>query len=287
MIRIGPAGWSYEDWEGIVYPPGKGKKFDPLPYLAEFFETIEINNTFYRAPSAKMVKGWVRRIEGNPDFRFTAKLYRLFTHERKNITEADEVAFKDGLNPLLENARLGALLLQFPYSFHFNSESLSYLSILIKKFRAYPLVFEARHASWDRAAAYRFLREENVGFCNIDQPQVSYSLGATRKVTSELGYLRLHGRNTKDWFREGAGRDARYDYLYNEFEIFELLERIRQIAKEAKEIFVITNNHYRGKAICNALELKRKLGQKIPQIPDLLLTHYPQLLEAGDSPEKA
>lgn len=287
MIRIGPAGWSYEDWEGIVYPPPqKGKKFDPLSYLAEFFETIEINNTFYRPPSTKMARSWVKRVGGNPDFRFTAKLLRIFTHERKNITDADEYAFKEGLNPLLENARLGALLLQFPYSFHFNSENLDYLSNLIKKFRAYPLVFEPRHASWDRAAAYRFLREENVGFCNIDQPQVSYSLGATRKVTSEIGYLRLHGRNAKDWFREGAGRDARYDYLYNEFEIFEISERIRQIAAEARDTYVITNNHYRGKAVCNALELKAKLGQKVPLIPDLLLTHYPQILEARGSLEK-
>ena len=100
-----------------------------------------------------------------------------------------------------------------------------------------------------------------------------------------MGYLRLHGRNVKEWFREGAGRDARYDYLYNEFELFELAERIRQISKEAEEVYVITNNHYLGKAVCNALELKAKLGEKNPKVPEVLLEHYPQLKEIQEEKE--
>jgi len=279
MIRVGPAGWSYEDWEGIVYPPKKGSKFDPLAYLADFFDTIELNNTFYRPPTPQMGKSWAKRVQANPRFKFTAKLYRNFTHERQALTETDERAFKSGLMPLLENQRLGALLLQFPYSFHNNEANQAYLKTLADKFREYPLVLEVRHASWDRASAYQFLRDIHVGFCNIDQPQVSYSIGPTKKVTSAVGYLRLHGRNVKEWFREGAGRDARYDYLYNQFELFELTERVRQIAKEAEETYVIANNHYRGKAACNALEIKAKLGEKNLKIPEVLLQHYPQLKE--------
>jgi uncharacterized protein YecE (DUF72 family) len=279
MIRVGPAGWSYEDWEGIVYPPKKGSKFDPLSYLADFFDTIELNNTFYRPPSPQMGKSWAKRVESNPKFQFTAKLYRNFTHERQALTDADEGAFKSGITPLAESNRLGALLLQFPYSFHSKEENWHYLKELAEKFREYPLVLEVRHASWDRSSAYEFLRQNQIGFCNIDQPQVSYSIGATKKVTSAVGYLRLHGRNVKEWFREGAGRDARYDYLYNGFEIFELTERVRQIAKEAEQTFVITNNHYRGQAICNALEIKAKLGERNLKIPEILLPHYPQLQE--------
>jgi uncharacterized protein YecE (DUF72 family) len=279
MIRVGPAGWSYKDWEGIVYPLKKGSKFDPLVYLTGFFDTIELNNTFYRPPTPQMSKSWAKRIQSNPRFKFTAKLWRNFTHERESLTEADEGAFKAGLMPLMENHRLGALLLQFPYSFHNSDDNRAYLKTLADKFREYPLVLEVRHASWDRASAYQFLQENQIGFCNIDQPQVSYSIGATKKVTSPVGYLRLHGRNVKEWFREGAGRDARYDYLYNEFELFELAERVRQIAKEAEETYVITNNHYHGKAVCNALELKGKLGEKGLKIPEVLLQHYPQLKE--------
>lgn len=287
MIRIGPAGWSYEDWEGIVYPPKKGSKFDPLAYLADFFDTIELNNTFYRSPTPQMGKSWVKRIQSNPRFKFTAKLYRNFTHERQALTEGDEEAFKNGMAPLMENQRLGALLLQFPYSFHSTEDSWNYLKELAGKFREYPLVLEVRHASWDRGSVYQFLRETGIGFCNIDQPQVSYSIGATKKVTSAVGYLRLHGRNVKEWFREGAGRDARYDYLYNEFELFELTERIRQIAQEAEETYVITNNHYRGKAVCNALELKAKLAGKNVKIPEILIQHYPQLQEIQEEPSSS
>jgi len=279
MIRVGPAGWSYEDWEGIVYPPKKGSKFDPLAYLADFFDTIELNNTFYRPPTPQMGKSWANRVQANPRFQFTAKLYRNFTHQREALTEADEAAFKAGLMPLMESQHLGALLLQFPYSFHNNEVNQAYLKTLADKFREYPLVLEVRHASWDRASAYQFLRENQIGFCNIDQPQVSYSIGPTKKVTSAVGYLRLHGRNVKEWFREGAGRDARYNYLYNPFELFELTERVRQIAKEAEETYVIANNHYRGQAACNALEIKAKLGETNLKIPGVLLQHYPQLKE--------
>lgn len=285
MIRVGPAGWSYEDWEGIVYPPKKGSKFDPLAYLAEFFDVIELNNTFYRPPTPQMTNSWVKRVHSNPRFKFTAKLFRNFTHERQSLTLADEKTFKSSLESLVENQRLGALLLQFPYSFHNTEENRGYLKELSEKFREYPLVLEVRHASWDRGSAYQFLREIQVGFCNVDQPQVSYSIGPTKKVTGRIGYLRLHGRNVKEWFREGAGRDARYDYLYNEFELFELTERIRQIAQEAEELYVITNNHYRGKAVCNALEIKAKLGKKGLKIPEIMLPHYPQLKEIQEEKE--
>jgi uncharacterized protein YecE (DUF72 family) len=285
MIRVGPAGWSYQDWEGIVFPPKKGSKFDPLAYLADLFDTIELNNTFYRPPTPQMGKSWSKRVQSNPKFKFTAKLYRNFTHERQSLSETDEGAFKTGLEPLAESGRLGVLLLQFPYSFHDTEENRGYVQRLAGQFKEYPLVLEIRHASWDRASAYQFLREIQVGFCNLDQPQVSYSIGATKKVTSKTGYLRLHGRNVKEWFREGAGRDARYDYLYNEFEIFEITERIRQISKEAEETYVITNNHYRGQAVCNALEIKAKLGEKDVKIPAVLLEHYPQLQELQEEKE--
>ncbi len=279
MIRVGPAGWSYKDWEGIVYPAKKAAKFDPLAYLSDIFDTVELNNTFYRPPTPQMGKSWAKRVESNPRFKFTAKLYRGFTHERKVLTEQDESLFKSGLEPLAENNRLGALLIQFPYSFHDTKENREYVKNLADRFKDYPLMLEVRHASWDRASVYRFLREIGMGFCNIDQPQVSYCIGHTRKVTGNVGYLRLHGRNKKEWFREGAGRDARYDYLYQDFELFEITDWIRQIGREAEEVYVILNNHYHGQAVCNALEIKARLGEKNLRITELLRVHYPQLKE--------
>ncbi len=278
MIRVGPAGWSYEDWEGIAYPRDV-LRFDPLGYLSGYFDTIEINNTFYRPPSVKMATSWARRVEGNERFKFTAKLFRSFTHDRDSLAEEDEGDFKKGLEPLMTAQRLGALLAQFPYSFHYTEGNRKYVQDLAAKFREYPLVLEVRHASWDRAPAYHFLRENQIGFCNIDQPQVSYSIGSTKEVTAPVGYLRLHGRNKKNWFREGAGREARYDYLYNEFEIFELTERIRQIAEKAEEVYAITNNHYRAQALCNGFQIKAKLGKTKVKVPELLIQHYPELKE--------
>ncbi|HET6893625.1 MAG TPA: DUF72 domain-containing protein, partial [Pyrinomonadaceae bacterium] len=97
-IRIGPAGFSYKDWEGVVYPQKAGAKFDPLEYLARFFDTIEINSSFYRPPAPSTTKSWAKRVADNPDFTFTAKLHRVFTHERGKATAQDEKDFRQGMD---------------------------------------------------------------------------------------------------------------------------------------------------------------------------------------------
>ena len=149
MIRIGPAGWSYKDWEGVVYPQKPGKNFDPLEYLARFFDTIEINSSFYRPPTPSTTQSWSKRVAGNKTFSFTAKLHRLFTHERGKATRKDEKEFRDGMAPLVKAGKLGALLLQFPWSFKNTDEDRIYLGKLLEKFSAYPLVLEVRHTSWN------------------------------------------------------------------------------------------------------------------------------------------
>src|SRR5687768_5349289 len=151
IIRIGPAGWSYKDWEGIVYPQKPGAKFDPLEYLARFFDTIEINSSFYRPFSPSTAKSWIRRVTAANDFRFTAKLHRVFTHERGKATAEDEKAVREGTDVLASNGSLGALLLQFPWSFKNTDEDRLYLSRLLEKFNDYPLVVEVRHTSWNNA----------------------------------------------------------------------------------------------------------------------------------------
>src|SRR5258706_13169035 len=99
-IKIGPAGWSYKDWEGVVYPQKPGAKFDPLAYLARFFDTIEINSSFYRPPTPKTTRSWVSRVADNQNFIFTAKLHRVFTHERGQATAKEEKEFRDGIELL-------------------------------------------------------------------------------------------------------------------------------------------------------------------------------------------
>jgi uncharacterized protein YecE (DUF72 family) len=169
------------------------------------------------------------------------------------------------------------VLLQFPYRFHHTPENRAYLRRLADMFREFPLVLEIRHRSWDHPQVYAFLRELGIGFCNIDQPQVSYSIGLTRVVTSPIGYLRLHGRNAAMWFAEGAGAAARYDYRYPAEELKEIVDAVEVLSRLARETYLITNNHFRGQAALNALELQHTLrGAPVP-VPPPLLAAYPEL----------
>jgi uncharacterized protein YecE (DUF72 family) len=274
--RIGLAGWSYPDWKGRVYPPKPPRGFDPLGYLAGYFDAIEINSTFYRIPTVKTTRDWAARVAGNPAFKFTAKLPQVFTHTRQASAQ-DEAAFKEAMACLQEAGRFGALLLQFPYAFHNTPANRAYLHQLAECFRDYPLVLEVRHRSWETPHVYELLRELRVGFCNIDQPQVSYSLGLTRQVTSDVGYLRLHGRNATTWFQDEANRDARYDYLYSAPELEEIAEALLSIASQARDAYLIANNHFRGQAALNALDLRRRLTRAPVHVPPQLLTIYPEL----------
>ena len=148
-------------------------------------------------------------------------------------------------------------------------------------------MLEIRHGSWDRPAAYEFLQALGVGFCNIDQPQVSYSIGLTQVVTSPIGYLRLHGRNTATWFAEEAGAAARYDYRYPAEELNEIVNAVEVISRRASETYLITNNHFRGQSALNALELRARLrGASVP-VPPPLLTAYPELHHiAAQAPQR-
>ena len=283
MIHIGPAGWSYKDWEGTVYPQKPGKNFDPLEYLARYFNTIEINSSFYRPPTASTTKAWTQRISANKEFTFTAKLHRLFTHERGKATKSDEKEFHTGMAPLLKAGKLGALLLQFPWSFKNTVEDRLYLAELLEKFAEYPLVLEVRHTSWNTPAMYEWLQERGVGICNIDQPVFSKSIRPAALTTSPVGYVRLHGRNYQNWFRDKAPRDERYNYLYSFDELDPWLKRIKEVAKQTRETYVITNNHFRGQAVVNAIEIEAALKEQRVPAPEPLFGVYPRLEESAIS----
>ena len=281
LIHIGPAGWSYKDWEGVVYPQKPGSKFDPLSYLARFFDTIEINSSFYRPPTPSTSRSWVKRVADNPSFTFTAKLHRVFTHDRGKATAEDEKAFREAMNPLAEAGMLGALLIQFPWSFKNTDDERAYLNKLLSQFQEYPLVIEVRHVSWNTPGIYEELEERGVGICNIDQPLFHKSIKPSALSTSSIGYVRLHGRNYQNWFREQAPRDDRYNYLYSLDELDPWITRIKDVARQTKESYVITNNHFLGKAVVNALEIKSILGEKRVEAPAPLFEKYPGLEEVA------
>jgi uncharacterized protein YecE (DUF72 family) len=259
----------------VVYPAGL-KGADRLTLLASLFGVVEINVTFYRPLAPNLAPRWLEAVQEIPDFRFTAKLWQVFTHERR-LPAAELTQFRDGVQPLLAAGRLGSLLAQFPYSFHNTEENRAYLVKLKDALPEYPLTVEVRHRSWQQRAVREFLAEVGLDFCNVDQPLVSYPMGATRWVTGSLGYLRCHGRRKETWFEFGEDRQARYDYLYSAEELEDLADRARELAAKARQIYVIFNNHPAGQAVANALELAHRLAGKRFRLPPGLVAAFPRL----------
>ncbi len=270
-IRIGPAGWSYKDWEGTVYPP-HGSKFDHLAYLSSFFDTIEINSPFYRIPPPTHSKSWVRRVSANPHFSFTTKLFRGFTHEKAELAEADVTAFRNYLDPLMDANRLGALLIQFPWSFKSSPESQQKLEQLFRAFAQYPKALEVRHATFQNEEFVAFLEEHGVSWVNVDQPLFDNSVKPAATASGPVGYVRLHGRNYEKWFAHEESWE-RYNYLYSKDELQPWAERIQSMAVN-RDTYVITNNHFRGQAVLNAGELQDALGME-HKVPPQLKEVYP------------
>jgi uncharacterized protein YecE (DUF72 family) len=290
MVRVGPAGWSYPDWAGYVYPARRAKGFHEATYLAEFFDTIEINTSFYQPVRPDHAAQWIDRVSANPHFVFTAKLWQRFTHEIRSATSrasaGDEQAVRAGFDVLRAANRLGAVLLQFPFSFHRTTETVAYLSAVLKRFADYPLVVEVRHASWDSRETLDFLRNSGVSFCNIDQPIIGRSLAPSSQATSPVGYVRLHGRRYDTWFSDDADVPAheRYNYLYSAEELAPWVTRIRKVTERAGETFVITNNHFQGKSVANALQLIGILKGSKVKVPEPLRRQYPELEAIADTP---
>ncbi len=285
-IRVGPAGWSYPDWKHIVYPAARPRHFHEAAYLAQFFDLIEINTSFYRPLRPELAHLWVRKTAHNPRFRFTAKLYRAFTHEGR-LDPSDIRQYTEGLAPIHEAGRLGAVLMQFPWSFKFNRETRGHLILLKKAFPDYALVAEFRHDSWLADEAQGVLIDHHIGFCNIDQPQLNHCLPPTALLTSPVAYVRLHGRNYEQWFEHEEDHPpdpnalphaaARYNYLYSEAELSPWADRIRQLAGQARVTYVVTNNHFEGKAVANALQLIHLLLGEPVEVPPELIHHYPEI----------
>jgi uncharacterized protein YecE (DUF72 family) len=277
-LRIGPAGWSYPDWSGFVYPSRRSKAFHEATFLAQFFDTIEINTSFYQPIRPDHAAAWIERVAANPSFLFTAKLWQRFTHE-PSATIEDERATRAGFDVLRDAGKLGAVLVQFPFSFHKSTETSAHLSALLKRFADYTLVVELRHSSWQSQATLELLRQHNAGFCNIDQPIIGNSVTPTAQATSPTGYVRFHGRRYDTWFSDDPKllTHERYNYLYSPDELDPWVKRIQEVQKHTRDTYVVTNNHYQGKAVVNALQLLSILKGSKLKMPDDLRQHYPQL----------
>ncbi len=296
-IHIGPAGWAYKDWEGTVYPARIRKDRHPVEYLAQYFDLIEINTSFYGHIRPELGRLWCKKARAvNGDFLFTAKLNKAFTHSPIAVVEStsaktirysdeDEDLAKAGLNSIAEEGMLGALLIQFPISYKNTEENRDHLDLLVRQFREYPMVVEVRHASWQNEETLAYFVRKGVAFCNIDQPLLGQAVTPSDYVTSNIGYVRLHGRRYDQWFEPKKSSD-RYDYLYTKEELQGWKGKIESVAKKTDVTFVVANNHFEGKAPVNALELKSMISGRKVKAPETLVRTYPRLEEVVEVVEE-
>ena len=312
MLRVGTSGWNYPSgkgtWNGVFYPKPRPKGFDELSFYAEHFDTVEVNSTFYGQPRADVCRGWADRTPST--FEFSVKLYQKFTHPKmyrerivnsvKSVPDemrgepgliaalaqpnaADLDEFRRGLDPLASAGKLGALLAQFPASFKYDAVSTDYLAGLLRAFVGYSVAVELRHRSWsDRIAdTLTLLNERGAAWVQIDEPKFRTSIRQNYLPNvKSFYYLRLHGRNAKDWWRH-AHRDDRYNYLYSGEELKEFSETADAARRLVKKSYLYLNNHYSAKSVANAAMIKQQLGEPLEgEYPPEFVEEYPELAGA-------
>ncbi len=276
-IRVGTSGWHYPSgngtWNGPFYPRTRPHGFDELRFYAERFDTVEVNATFYRPPDAAMSRAWLDRTPES--FLFSIKLFQKFTHPDMylarpgatdwNVTAGDIDQFRAGLDPIAAAGRLGALLMQFPSSFHRTPDAREYVSWLLRAFCDYPRAVEFRHKSWSETGADTLerLEAEGAAFVRIDEPFAHWHRAPGTAHRAPLVYFRLHGRNAAEWWEHEHAED-RYNYLYTEAELQPFAAAARDEAALQKRVLVYFNNHFSAKAVANADILKKQLGQVAP-----------------------
>ena len=281
--RVGTAGWSYPrssgpgTWTGVFYPPSR---VDELRFYSRYFNTVEVNSTFYRPSEARTTQAWVERTpEG---FEFTLKAPREFTHDRENWGPAHAGLFEDGLMPLAEHGRLGGLLFQFPASFHRTDANRLYLERLLVRFADFVRIVELRHGSWsgtDDAAGLGAVP------AFIDEPKFEDSIRQELRPSRGILYVRFHGRRADTWWRHRT-REERYDYLYSREEIEDYAARIEEVARREtiEKAYLFFNTHPGAKAVANAVTMRRRL--RIPvraPLPEALVERFPDLGQDEDS----
>jgi uncharacterized protein YecE (DUF72 family) len=247
-VFVGTAGFSYKDWAGSFYPPGTPAR-EMLETYSRSFPVVEINSTYYAIPEPARIDSMARRTP--VDFQFTVKANREMTHA---VPEAGAPfgEFKRAIRPLLDHGKLGCVLAQFPWGFKNTGENRAYLEVLAAGLEGVDTVVEFRNSQWERDETFALLSELGLGYCSVDEPGLSGLITGRAEVTSDVGYVRFHGRNAANWWDSGRESWERYDYLYSESELAEWLPRVDGMEQKADRVYVIFNNHYKGQAPTNA-----------------------------------
>lgn len=267
-ILVGASGWSYDDWVGRFYPIELAKKKGMwFSYYAEYFNTVEINSTFYRPPGEFQVRSWITKAPKG--FEYSVKMPQLVTHKALVDGNLENAIFwaasfeRACVKPLADAGLLGCVLLQLSPYFKNSDQSLNNLKSLLDALPTHEhnYAVEFRHRSWlDESrkeidpATLEALRERNVANVLLDGP----GQPVTKEQTADHAYVRFHGRNKDIWFgdeKEDDHRLNRYDYLYETQQLDPWVPRIKEAEIKAARVRVYFNNHARSKAIKNAFQL--------------------------------
>ncbi len=260
MLYIGTSGFSYDDWQGAYYPQDLPKR-ERLRFYAQEFAACELNFTYYRLPNAKTLAAMVDKTPQG--FLFTAKATQDLTHSR-DAEPAMFAQFAQGLRPLLESGRFGCVLAQFPFSFRPSAENRQYLARFRERLGGLPVVVEFRNAHWLVPETFAFLEQSQLGFCCVDEPRLPELIPPIARVTSDVAYVRFHGRNAAKWWRHEEAWQ-RYDYRYSREELLEWVPRIQELSERASNTFVFANNHWQGQAIDTARQLRLLLENRVDE----------------------
>ena len=277
-LYVGPSGWQRPDWVSTVYPKPASRGWHALDILSQYVDLAEIDQTFLEPLRPEIARLYVKKVEPNRDFLFTAVLGRRFTYDRCLSPHAI-AEWKNGLTPLLQAGRLGAVVMQFPWVFRFTEENRQFLIQLRREFHEFPLAAELRHESWLCDEAVTTLVNYHVGFVNVDQPQCFRATPPTALLTSGVAVVRMHGRSEAERFRDGRGTPDS-DYLYDLDELLEWKPRLERLAANAARTLVVMANASQGRAMVNALQVEEIFGSTQLQAPAALLANYPAELAA-------
>lgn len=275
-IRIGTCSWADESLSKLWYPKGVSSG-ERLAWYAEHFDTVEVDSTYYRLPFEEMAERWAER---TPDgFVMHVKAFALMTRhpvkleqlppDLREVAPTDErgrvdrpprefraevfARFHAALEPLRAAGKLGGILLQFPSYVVHKPVSFEYLEWAGEQLRGDEALVEFRHRSWldeeNRAETLAFLERHGMTHVVTDAPRMEQAKNIVPTVmarTSPVVYVRMHGRNAATWNVRGRSAAERFDYLYGEDELRELVEPLRELASDAEQAFVLFNNNGRS-----------------------------------------
>lgn len=266
-ILVGTSGYSYDDWVGPVYPPGT-RKSDYLEHYARRFDMTELNFTYYRQPTARALQAIAAKTP--PGFRFTVKAHQSLTHERgpdwsggaesfaEAVTALTAVEELDSTGATIHANRLAGVLLQFPFSFHYDATNRRYLASLTDALHPLRLFVEFRNADWDQQSVWSEMEKRHLGLVVPDLPKLDGLPRTEPRMTAPWGYVRFHGRNAANWW--GGTNVTRYDYLYREEELREWTAPVIAMADQGEAVIVAFNNHFEGQAVVNAEQFAAMIG---------------------------